>query len=89
MPSPPHDYVFGNSSVGNVDGPGYFNIDSALSKRNRLTESSYLEFRWEMFNALNRSNLNNPVQNVNDVNLGEIFGSSPARRMQFGLKIIF
>jgi carboxypeptidase family protein/TonB-dependent receptor-like protein len=87
VPAP--NYIFGNSSVGNVDGPGYFNIDSALAKRNQLTETSYLEFRWEMFNALNHTNLNNPVQNVNDVNLGQIFGSGPARRMQFGLKVIF
>jgi hypothetical protein len=87
--APAPNYIFGNSSVGNVDGPRYFNIDSALAKRNQLTETSYLEFRWEMFNALNHTNLNNPVQNANDVNLGKVFGSGPARRMQFGLKVIF
>jgi hypothetical protein len=82
-------YTFGNSNVGDVNGPGFFNADTALIKRAYLTEARYFEFRWEAFNAINRTNLNNPTQNVNDANLGKIFGSQPARTMQFGLKFLF
>jgi len=82
-------YTFGNANVGDVNGPGYFNADTALSKRAYLSEARYLEFRWEAFNALNRTNLYNPVQNVNDANLGKIFSSNSARTMQFGLKFMF
>jgi hypothetical protein len=82
-------YTFGNANVGDVNGPGYFNADTALTKRAYLSEARYFEFRWEAFNALNRTNLNNPTQNVNDANLGKIFGSAAARTMQFGLKFLF
>lgn len=82
-------YTFGNANLGDVNGPGYFNVDTALSKRAYLSEARYFEFRWEAFNALNRTNLSNPVQNVNDSNLGKIFGSGAARTMQFGLKFLF
>jgi len=82
-------YTFGNSNVGDVNGPGFFNVDTALMKRAYLSEIRYFEFRWEAFNALNRTNLNNPNQNVNDANLGKIFGSQAARTMQFGLKFLF
>lgn len=82
-------YTFGNSNVGDVNGPGFFNVDTALMKRAYLSEARYFEFRWEAFNAINRTNLNNPTQNVNDVNLGKIFGSQAARTMQFGLKFLF
>lgn len=87
--SPAPAYTFGNANVGNVNGPGYFNMDTALSKRAYVGEVRYFEFRWEAFNALNRTNFNNPVQNVNDSNLGKIFGSGSARTMQFGLKFLF
>jgi hypothetical protein len=34
-------------------GPGYFGIDSALSKTWKITESKNLSFRWEVFNITN------------------------------------
>jgi hypothetical protein len=40
--------------------PGYWNLDSALSKRFNISESKYFEFRWEAFNALNHQNLGTP-----------------------------
>ena len=87
--APAPAYTFGNANVGNVNGPGYFNMDTALSKRAYVGEVKYFEFRWEAFNALNHTNFNNPVQNVNDSNLGKIFGAGSARTMQFGLKFLF
>lgn len=40
--------------------PGFWNVDTALSKQFHLSESKYLEFRWEAFNALNHQNLGIP-----------------------------
>ncbi len=37
----------------NFRGPGYFGIDSGLSKSWNLTESKSLRFAWEVFNATN------------------------------------
>ena len=36
--------------------PGFWNVDTSLSKQFHFTESTYLEFRWEAFNALNHQN---------------------------------
>jgi len=87
--APAPAYVFGTANLGEVNGPRYFNMDTALSKRAYVGEVRYFELRWEAFNALNRTNFSNPVQNVNDGNLGKIFSAGPARTMQFGLKFLF
>jgi hypothetical protein len=82
-------YTFGTSNIGDVEGPGFFQLDSGLSKKFFISEKRYFQFRWEAFNLFNNVNLNNPDQNVNDSNLGKIFGASTARYMQFGLKFLF
>ncbi len=41
-------------------GPGYWNLDFGLHKRFDLTERIKLQFRTELFNALNHSNFDNP-----------------------------
>ena len=82
-------YTFGTSNVGDVEGAGFFQLDSGLSKRFPITENKYFQFRWEAFNLFNNVNLFNPDQNVNDSNLGRIFGANTARYMQFGLKFAF
>jgi hypothetical protein len=38
-------------------GPGFWNVDSSLSKRFNVTENSYFDLRWEVFNTLNHQNL--------------------------------
>jgi hypothetical protein len=40
-----------------IRSPGFWNLDAALAKQFKLTESRYFEFRWEVFNALNHQNL--------------------------------
>jgi hypothetical protein len=82
-------YTFGNAPFGILDGPGFFQFDSGLSKKFFVSESKYFQFRWEAFNLFNNVNLNNPDTNVSDGNFGKIFGASTARYMQFGLKFLF
>jgi len=48
-------------------GPGQANVDFALAKRFRPTESTSLEFRAEFFNLLNHVNLANPISNFNAI----------------------
>jgi len=48
-----------------------------------------MSFRWEMFNAFNRANLNNPNASIGSAVAGQISGTAPARIMQFGLKANF
>ena len=85
----PAPYTYGNSGMGIMNGPGYFDWDTGLMKNFYFTESKYLQFRWEMFNALNHVNYNNPNTTINTGSTGEIFSAGPARIMQFALKLYF
>ena len=50
---------------------------------------SRLEFRWEIFNLLNRANFDLPNRTFGDPNFGRIFQSKSPREMQFGLRLAF
>jgi hypothetical protein len=61
-PTDPRAYLFGTAGtrLPNLRSPGFWNLDSSLAKAFHFTESKYLEFRWEMFNALNHQSLGLP-----------------------------
>jgi hypothetical protein len=58
----PRAWTFGNmkSRTDAIRGPGFWNLDSSLMKEFHFTEARYVEFRWEVFNALNHQNLGLP-----------------------------
>ena len=49
---------FGNSGVGILRGPGFWNWDLGISKNFYLDDKRYLQFRAEAFNVLNHPNFN-------------------------------
>jgi hypothetical protein len=53
----------GSNGIGrNVfQAPGYWNLDLGIAKKFDITERIKLNFRMEMFNALNHPNFDNPV----------------------------
>ena len=53
------------------------------------SESRYLEFRAEFFNAFNHANFNNPDGGFDSPTFGQVLGSDYARQIQFGLKFMF
>jgi hypothetical protein len=55
----PRAWTFGSmkSRTDAIRGPGFWNLDSSLMKEFHFTEAKYVEFRWEVFNALNHQNL--------------------------------
>lgn len=86
----PDLYTFGNSGRGVVDTPGRQQMDISLQKNFRaLRESHRVQFRWELFNMLNRANFNTPNMTVDNRNFGRITSAAPARQMQFGLRYEF
>jgi hypothetical protein len=85
----PPAYTFGDSGMGIFDGPGYHEFNTALLKNFYFREDKYLQFRWEMFNAINHVNLANPVTSIGLATTGQIFSAGPARQMQLALKFIF
>ncbi len=85
----PARFQFGSSGVGILEGPSVHVLDSALMKNFNVTENKYLQFRWELFNALNHVNLGAPGTTLGQPNTARILSSGDARQMQLALKFVF
>jgi hypothetical protein len=70
-------------------GPGRLDTNLTIAKSFDIGGGSRLQARMDMFNALNRMNLNNPQQAINNANFGRITGASGARVLQFGARLSF
>ncbi len=84
---------FGTAGRNILIGPGIFDWDAGLSKNTHFGHDGRyrMQFRWEVFNLLNRANFNQPnrVVNVASPRFGSITSAGRAREMQFGLKLEF
>lgn len=69
-------------------GPSQFQNDMALIRTFRVASKPF-QFRWEVFNVLNKANFNNPVTGLNSSNFGRILTAGQPRIMQFALKYDF
>jgi hypothetical protein len=90
--APPGLFLFGSASRNSLRGPDYFEADWSLSKTFRFRERYALDARWEVFNAINRTNLGLPVTAVDSSAAGLIQDISPTatmRNMQFALHLAF
>ena len=85
----PAQFTFGNSAKNVIEGPGYFNLDTGIHRNFNIGERYRLTYRWEMFNAFNRANFNNPNASTGSNNAGLISGTRSARIMQMALKLTF
>jgi Carboxypeptidase regulatory-like domain/TonB-dependent Receptor Plug Domain len=76
---------------------GQNNWDTALAKYFKITESTKLMFRWEMYNAFNRVQFGLPNQTVTSTTFARISSQrnnridtqTGARYMQFALRLVF
>jgi hypothetical protein len=91
--------------LGNARSPGFWNVDMALLKDFKISETKSFELRWENYNALNHQNLGlpntgwclppNPDGSVDVVHqfgcqFGRIYNvQTDPRNLQFGLKFVF
>ena len=82
-------FRFGTAGRNILDGPGFMALNFALARRFTTSEHTSLQFRWEVFNAANHTNLNLPENLVNAANAGSIISAAESRQMQFGLKFHF
>ena len=82
-------FTFGNAGNGILEGPGYFSLDLGIHRTFKLTEKYTGEFRWEMFNSLNRANFDNPNSTIGTPLTGHIVTSQSPRTMQLGFKFLF
>jgi hypothetical protein len=94
--------TFGDSGRNIIQGPGWNNWDLNLAKNFAFRERYNVEFRWEMFNAFNRTEFQNPgnndYSNAGGTNFGQITGTQcngqdscvgGPRLMQAALKFTF
>jgi hypothetical protein len=92
----------GNSRRNQLIGPGLSQLDASILKDTKIGETVTVQFRWEVFNVLNRANFGAPsnflipggifgqVTSTPDVSLGNpVLGQGAARNMDFVLKVIF
>jgi Carboxypeptidase regulatory-like domain/TonB dependent receptor-like, beta-barrel/TonB-dependent Receptor Plug Domain len=91
----------GNAGRNILTGPGLANLDFSLFKNNyvkRISESFNVQFRFEVFNILNRANFLPPPSPTNtdifdstgapEANAGLITSTqTPSRQIQFALKL--
>lgn len=71
-------------------GPRRFNFDFNVTKRTKISESVNFEIRWEVFNAFNTVNFNNPITDIFSPSFGQITRTiGNPRLMQFAAKINF
>jgi hypothetical protein len=80
---------YGNAGRNLLIGPGSYNLDFALFKRFAFGERWQLQYRLEMFNAVNHANLGQPRRNINAARPGQIDTTSSPRIMQMGLRMTF
>jgi hypothetical protein len=78
-------------------GPGYYEIDTALQKKFRLSERFGLNFRAEAFNLFNHPIYASPSGNVSSGGFGQItsilntgaVGTGTPRRVEFAMRLDF
>jgi hypothetical protein len=88
----PAQGAFGNSGRNVIIGPGIWNVDAALSRTMRLSDSTRAQFRTDFYNIFNHPNLVAPpsMQNFADSpDFGALFVARSPRIVQFGLKFLW
>jgi outer membrane receptor protein involved in Fe transport len=81
--------TFGDEGRNAIEGPGYSNWDFAALKDIPLTERDRLQFRAELFNFLNHTNLRLPESDIQSPNIGAIQQDVGPRVIQMALKFLF
>ena len=82
-------FTFGSAPRNSVLAPGFAGVDLGVQKDIALARGARLQFRWEIYNLLNRVNFDVPNRIAFTPNFGRIFSAKPPRQMQFGVKFVF
>jgi hypothetical protein len=82
-------FTLGSATRNPVRGPGYQNVDLALSRRVPLRSGTSLELRAEAFNLLNTPPLGNPNSVLGSASFGTITTAGDPRVIQLAVKLLF
>jgi hypothetical protein len=81
--------TFGNEGYNALLSPGYFDVDTNLTRLFKIHESHRVELRFEFFNVLNHTNFLIPVTNIRSATFGLLQSAADPRILQFALKYSF
>ena len=70
-------------------GPAYADWDLGALKNFKVTESTHIQFRAELFNILNRTNFRLPDSDISSPTFNHILAAEAPRQVQFALKFLF
>jgi hypothetical protein len=82
-------YTFGNAGRNSLVGPGFASLDTMISRQVRIGESRQLSLRLEVFNLLNRKNLQLPDSFVDHVTFGQSLAAYAPRQAQIVARFTF
>jgi len=80
---------FGSAGRNIAEGPGYANWDFSAFKNFRVAEGKEFQFRAELFNILNHTNLRLPDSDISSPTFNHILEAQPPRLVQFALKFLY
>ncbi|HEX7894826.1 MAG TPA: hypothetical protein VF447_11590, partial [Terriglobales bacterium] len=80
---------FGSARRNIAQGPGYANWDFSAFKNIRVAEGKELQFRAELFNFLNHTNLRLPDSDISSPTFNQVLEAQPPRLVQFALKFLY
>ena len=72
-----------------LTGPGIWDIDLSLGKNFKVTETTKVEFRTDMLNALNHTQYSGIANNLSGIAFGQANTALPARAIQMQLRLAF
>jgi hypothetical protein len=79
----------GTATVGQIEGPSFYQWDLSLRKNFRLNERFQVTPIFDVFNVFNRVNFGSPETNVSSGSYGTISSAQPPRQFQFGVRVDF
>ena len=82
-------YTFGSAGRNSLVGPGYATLDLMFSRQVSLRNHRQLSLRLEMFNALNRKNLQLPDSFVDHPTFGQSLAAYAPRQVQLVARFTF
>jgi hypothetical protein len=80
---------FGNEGRNVNFGPGYADFDFGVLKNFKVTTTTQIQFRAELFNSLNRTNFHLPDCDISSPTFNHILAASAPRQVQFALKFMY
>ncbi len=86
----PPAFTWGTLGRNSLNAPALYNFDFSVAKKFKFSESRELQFRTELFNALNHPEFGLPNSTVGVGGAGTITSTQRAnRQIQFALRLAF